>query len=175
MRSAEEEILSVPADLAAAASAVDGELSRIAEELLVAMASIRRSGRLLARRPAELAALTGSQLDLVRLVRRLPGVSVTRAAEELRLAPNTVSTLVRQLTDAGLMIRTTDAQDRRVARLALTEEMQQTVGAFRDRRIAMLCSALAELPARERQRVADGVEALAGLAALLPELEELGE
>ena len=50
--------------------------SGLADELLATMASIRRSGRLLARRPVELSTLTGAQLELVRLVRRRPGVSV---------------------------------------------------------------------------------------------------
>jgi hypothetical protein len=34
----------------------------------------------------------GPQVELVRVVRRLPGVSVADAAAELRPAPNTVST-----------------------------------------------------------------------------------
>ena len=70
------------------------DMTPLADELLGTMASIRRSGRLVASRPVELSALTGSQVDLVRLVRRRPGVSVTEAAAELRLAANTVSTLV---------------------------------------------------------------------------------
>ena len=116
------------------------------------MASIRRSGRRRAGRPHELSSLTQSQLDLVRLVRRLPNVSVTRAAEELHLAPNSVSTLVRQLTDAGMLIRTADDTDRRVARLDLTEEMRRKVGAFRDRRVALLVEAMQQLsPVEQRQ------------------------
>ena len=79
------------------------------------MAAIRRSGRLVGR-PPELSELTGAQLDLVRLVGRRPAVSVAQAAAELRLAANTVSTLVRQLTDAGLLLRRVDPVDRRIAR-----------------------------------------------------------
>ena len=139
------------------------------------MASIRRSGRLLARRPVVLSALTGSQLDLVRLVRRRPGLSVAQAAEELRLAANTVSTLVRQLTDAGLMIRTTDDQDRRVARLELTADMRHKVGVFRDRRIAVLSAAIAQLRPGDQQRLADAVAALGLLAARLPQQDALDE
>jgi DNA-binding MarR family transcriptional regulator len=129
-----------------------GELTGLADELLSSMASIRRSGRRRAGRPHELSALTQSQLDLVRLVRRLPNVSVTRAAEELHLAPNSVSTLVRQLTDAGMLIRTADDADRRVARLELSEDMRRKVGAFRDRRVALLVEAMQQLtPVEQRQ------------------------
>ncbi|HEY1635005.1 MAG TPA: winged helix-turn-helix transcriptional regulator, partial [Acidimicrobiales bacterium] len=70
----------------------------MADELLTNIASIRRAGRRQAGRPVELSSLTGAQLELLRLVRRRPGVSIADAAQELRLAPNTVSTLVRQLT-----------------------------------------------------------------------------
>lgn len=128
------------------------ELTGLADGLLSSMASIRRSGRRRGGRPHELSALTQSQLELVRLVRRLPNVSVTRAAEELHLAPNSVSTLVRQLTDAGMLIRTADDADRRVARLDLTVEMRRKVGAFRDRRVALLVEAMQRLsPAEQRQ------------------------
>ena len=69
------------------------------------MGAIRRSGRRHAGRPEELSQLTGSQLELVRLLRRRPGISVNQVADELNLAPNTVSTLVRQLVDAGFVVR----------------------------------------------------------------------
>jgi DNA-binding MarR family transcriptional regulator len=145
------------------------EPTQLADELLSAMASIRRSGRLVAARPAELSALTGAQIDLVRIVRRRPGISVSEAAAELRLAGNTVSTLVRQLTASGLLVRTADAADRRIARLALTPEMQQAVGAFRDRRVAVLASAMQELPAADRTLLADAVALIGRLATRLPD------
>jgi len=131
------------------------ELVTRADELLSVMASIRRSGRLLAKRPIELSTLTSSQLDLIRVVLRRPGVSVTNAAEELRLAPNTVSTLVRQLTDEHLLTRRIDPQDRRVARLDLTPGMRRKVSAFQDRRVAMLVSAMEQMTASDRRCLAD--------------------
>jgi DNA-binding MarR family transcriptional regulator len=145
------------------------EPTQLADELLSAMASIRRSARLVAARPAELSALTGSQLDLVRLVRRRPGTSVSEAADELRVAGNTVSTLIRQLTVAGLLIRTTDPFDRRIARLELTGEMQRSVSAFRDRRVAVLATAMYELPPGDRERLEDAVEVIGRLAGRLPD------
>jgi DNA-binding MarR family transcriptional regulator len=151
------------------ASDADAPFALLADELLTAMASIRRSARTAAGRPVELAALTAAQIDLVRLVRRRPGVSVGEAADTLRLAANTVSTLVRQLTEAGLLIRTPDPSDRRIARLELTGEMQHKVGAFRDRRVALLADAMAGLPPRDRRRVESAVEVLGRLAERLPD------
>lgn len=145
--------------------------SLLADELLATMASIRRSGRHVIGRPVELSGLTGSQVDLVRLVLRRPGVSVTEAAEELRLAANTVSTLVGQLTDAGLLTRRADDSDRRVARLELTPAMRRKVRAFRDRRVAMLSAAMGQLSAAEQRRLAGAVEVLGKLAARLPDPE----
>jgi DNA-binding MarR family transcriptional regulator len=142
-----------------------------ADDLLSVMASIRRSGRLLAGRPVELSTLTSSQIDLVRLILRRPGVSVTQAAEELRLAPNTVSTLIRQLSDQGLLIRRIDDQDRRVARLDLTPGMRRKVGAFRDRRVATLVGAMTQMSAKDRGRLADAVAILEELAGRLEEQE----
>ena len=144
-------------------------LPALADDLLAAVGAIRRSGRSVATRPVELSALTGAQLDLVRLVRRRPGVSVTRAADELGLAGNTVSTLVRQLTDAGMLIRRADDSDRRVARLELTDEMERTVGALRDRRVAVLSAGITALSPADQARLADAVDVLRTLAETLSE------
>jgi DNA-binding MarR family transcriptional regulator len=151
------------------------ELQNQAEGLLTAMASIRRSGGHLARRPVELSRLTGSQLDLVRVILRRPGVSVNEAAEELRLAPNTVSTLVRQLTDQNMLIRRADPTDRRVARLNLTPTMGRKVAAFRDRRLGTLVAALTRLSTRDQHRLAHAVDLLNHLAVELLEEERSDE
>lgn len=151
--------------------APEPDLPTLADELISTMASIRRSGRLVGR-PAELAELTGAQLDLVRTVRRRPGISVAEAAFELRLAPNTVSTLVRQLTNKGMLVRNVDGRDRRVARLKLTPEVARKVSRFRDRRIALLASAFDELQPAERRQLAAGIELLQQVAARLPDLAE---
>ena len=49
---------------------------------------------------------------------------MSEAAAELGLVPNTASTLVTKLAADGLLIRTVDADDRRVGRLRLTEPAQ---------------------------------------------------
>jgi DNA-binding MarR family transcriptional regulator len=151
------------------------ELQHRADGLLTAMASIRRSGGHLARRPVELSNLTGSQLDLVRVILRRPGVSVNQAAEELRLAPNTVSTLVRQLTDQNMVLRRADPTDRRVARLNLTPTMVRKVAAFRDRRLGTIVAATTRLSMRDQRRLAYAVELLDHLAAELLEQERSDE
>jgi DNA-binding MarR family transcriptional regulator len=135
------------------------------------MASIRRAGRRHAGRPVELSSLTGAQLELLRLVRRRPGVSIAEAAQELRLAPNTVSTLVHQLTKGGLMLRGVHGSDRRVARLELSAHIRRKVDAWRDRRVLALGDAIERLSPQDRRSM---VEALPVLARLAEHLEEQG-
>ena len=79
------------------------------------------------RRPHE------SQAELLRLVGRQPGISVREAATELGLVPNTASTLVSKLAADGLLIRSVDADDRRVGRLRLTEPAQRIADESRRR------------------------------------------
>jgi DNA-binding MarR family transcriptional regulator len=96
---------------------------------------------------------------------------VAQAAEELQLAPNTVSTLVRQLTDERLLLRHVDPIDRRVARLELTAGMQRKVGAFLDRRLAMLGTAMNRLSTGDQRQLTDSLAALVRLAERLKEQE----
>ncbi|MGH3003349.1 MAG: MarR family winged helix-turn-helix transcriptional regulator [Gaiellaceae bacterium] len=143
----------------------------IAAELLRATGSIRRTSRRRSTRPVELAALTGTQLELARLVRRRPGISVTDAARELRLAANTVSTLVRELTDRRIVVRRVDADDRRIARLKLSEDIRRKIDDWRDRRVVALGAAVEALPAADRRRLAGALPLLARLVEHLDEQE----
>lgn len=128
------------------------------------MAAVRRTTRRIEGRPALLAALTGSQLELVQLVSRQPGISVAEAAEALRLAANTVSTLVSQLTDVGVMVKRQDPVDRRVAQLYLEEETGRRVSNWRDRRAEVVASAMSRLSPRDGRRLVEAVTALGRLA-----------
>ena len=119
----------------------------------------------------ELSSLTGGQLELLRLVRRRPGVSIADAAQELRLAPNTVSTLVRQLTKGGLMLRRVHGSDRRVAQLELSADIRRKVDAWRDRRVLALGDAIERLSPDDHRSV---IDALPVLARLAEQLEDQG-
>ncbi len=136
----------------------------VADALLQETARIRRVGRRRQGRPEELVRLTGAQLELVKLVRRAPGVSVAQAAAELGLAANTVSTLVRRLTDEGMLVRTSDPTDRRIARLALPEALARRVGAYRDRRMVALGAAIATLDTDEQATIAAATALLGRVA-----------
>jgi DNA-binding MarR family transcriptional regulator len=122
----------------------------LSDDLLDAIAALRRQLRRSAGRPWPVEELNAAQIELLRVVRRRPRVSVAEAAEELGVAANTVSTLVGQLTVLGLLTRATDGADRRVARLSLTAAAQQRIESWRDRRSAVLADAMQRLSAQDR-------------------------
>jgi DNA-binding MarR family transcriptional regulator len=65
--------------------------------------------------------LRGAQVELLHVVADQPGIGVAAAAGRLHLVDNSVSTLVNQLVASGLLSRGTDPEDRRAARLELTD------------------------------------------------------
>ena len=136
----------------------------LADELFAAIGRFRRSTRRAAGVPWSVDDLTTAQAELLRLIRRQPGVSVADAAAELRLAPNTVSTLVRQLVDGGQLTRTLDTDDRRVARLDLTPTARRRVERWRDHRSELAAEAIGRLDADDRAALARAVPIIADLA-----------
>ncbi len=118
---------------------------------------------------ASFVGLTESQAELLRLVARQPGISVSAAAAELGLAANTASTLVSKLSSEGLLTRTPDPDDRRVGRLELTAPAQKLADASRAARRAALAEALDELDEDDTRALAEGLRVLAKLTTTLRE------
>lgn len=143
----------------------------LAEGMLASLDTVRRQARRIAGRAWPIAPLTGSQVELLRLVRRHPDISIAEAAVELGSAANTVSTLVRQLVEVGLLRRVADPADRRVARLSLTAAARRRVNAWRDRRAAVVAVALGDLSAADRWALAAALPALGRLFAALHDRE----
>ncbi len=104
--------------------------------------------------------LPAAQLDLVRLIGQQPGIGVADAAARLRLAPNTVSTLVRQLIEADLVRRDRDPEDGRSARLSLTSAAEARLAAWRARRAAAARRAIERLGEDDRARLEAAIPAL---------------
>lgn len=113
--------------------------------------------------------LTESQAELLWLVGRQPGVSVSAAAAELGLVPNTASTLVSRLVSDGLLIRTVGGTDRRIGQLRLAEPAQQIIDASRAARRALLTEVLDELDSDHIESLTKGLEVLDMLTRKLQE------
>jgi DNA-binding MarR family transcriptional regulator len=89
----------------------------------------------------------------------------------LRLAPNTVGTLVGELVEEGFLVCTRDLDDARVVRLHLRSKARARFGAWRDQGGHILDDALASLTPRERAQLVRALPALAQLTAALEGLE----
>jgi DNA-binding MarR family transcriptional regulator len=146
---------------------MDVDRLRVAEELPAALGSVRRALRRSLEGGPLFGPLTGAQAELLRLVRRQSGVSVAKAAAELRLAANTVSTLVGQLSRAGLLVRAPDPGDRRIVRLRLTELAQRQVQRRQADQQRILAEALAHLSPAQVTALAAAVPALSALVEAL--------
>jgi DNA-binding MarR family transcriptional regulator len=132
--------------------------------LFRALSDLRRLLRRTIRRDFPVAPLSPSQAELLDLVDRRPGIGVREAAETLRLAPNTISTLVRSLTDAGLLARERDETDARAVRLRVTRSARRRIVAWQQCSASALDDALTSLTADDRRRIVDALPALGRLA-----------
>jgi DNA-binding MarR family transcriptional regulator len=146
-----------------------GASQQLAAEVLAAISAIRRVARRAARSAWHQEPPPPAQSELLRLAATRPGITVAEAAHELRLAPNTVSTLVGRLDAAGLLDRTRAVSDGRSVRLSVTDRGTRRIAEFRDLRAELAGRALDRLSAGDRQALADAVPALLRFAAQLAE------
>jgi DNA-binding MarR family transcriptional regulator len=145
------------------------DLDILARDLLDEWAAARRLLRRKVRSAMGEPALPTAQLELLRLVELQPGIRVGDAARSLRLAPNTISTLVRELKQTQLLEAGAGDDDGRAVHLSLTDAARKRFGRWRDERVQTLVSAIAELSEAERQALR---EAQPGMKALVEQLEE---
>jgi DNA-binding MarR family transcriptional regulator len=138
-------------------------------EVFRVVGRFRRQLRRSAGRSFDSARLTESQSELLWLVGRQSGISVSAAAAELGLVPNTASTLVSKLVAKGLLIRTAGETDRRVGQLRLAGTAQQIVDASRAARRALLAEVLNELDDNQIDSLTKGLEVLDTIAQRLQE------
>lgn len=128
-----------------------------------AIARLRRAMRRAARADDPGNELSVAQLELLSCLQENPGSRPSRVARLLRLAPNSVTTLVNGLQARGLVTRSSGGDDRRAVSLTLTEEGQHAVARWRTTNTAIVRRAFGELAPRSREL----------LAAALPALGEL--
>lgn len=141
----------------------------LAADVFRVVGRFRRQLRRSAGRGFDSVRLTESQSELLWLVGRQPGISVSAAAAELGLVANTASTLVSKLVAGGFLTRSVGATDRRVGELALAEPTQQIVDASRAARRALLSEVLGELDDDQIESLAKGLEVLDTMTHLLQE------
>jgi DNA-binding MarR family transcriptional regulator len=149
------------------AQAPPAAASQEAAELLAAISAVRRTARQAVRRAWHEEPLPTAQSELLRLVADRPGITVAEAARELRLAPNTVSTLVGRLADQGLLGRERAQADARSVRLSVTDRARQRLADWRDLRADLTQIAMLQLADEDRRILAYAAPALLRLAERL--------
>jgi DNA-binding MarR family transcriptional regulator len=140
-------------------------------QLADVLARIGRGLRYRTRAARELLDVTHSESDLLRLLARKPGIRVHDAATELGIASNSVSTLIKQLSRAGLLTRCADPLDGRVAQLRLTSEAEAWVKQVGNAREEALGRAIETLDARDRQRLQEALPAMLQVSRALARKE----
>jgi DNA-binding MarR family transcriptional regulator len=136
----------------------------LAPELAKVLARIGRKLRYRTRAAREALDVTHSESELLRLLARRPGIRVHEAALELGVASNSVSTLVKQLSRAELIERSTDPADGRAACLQLTPQAEAWVTRVGNAREEVIDRALASLAAEDRLALQAALPALGRFA-----------
>jgi DNA-binding MarR family transcriptional regulator len=128
----------------------------------VRMATARLYRRL---RQHSLGGLTPSQLSCLTSVEKLGPVRLGDLAVNEGVAPPTLTRIVANLVELGMVDRTADPDDARAARLTITDKGRNTLQAVREERTAYLVDRLHALEPADRQHLPE-------LADLLERLSE---
>ena len=144
-----------------------GRQAGIAAEFLAALSAVRRTARRTTRQTWSADPLPVAQGELLRLVIAQPGISVAEAAGELRLAPNTVSTLVGRLVTQDLLTRHRGLSDGRAVFLTATAAAHKRIAGYRDLRAELTQAAMARLSPEDVDALAGAVPAMLRLAERL--------
>jgi DNA-binding MarR family transcriptional regulator len=135
----------------------------VADELSLLLGRLHRTLRRAARSDQPDEPLPAAQMEVLRVVQAQPGIGVKAVAAALGTAPNTVSTLVGDLTTGGLLDRSPAPENRRAVRLTLTPNADALINGYTDRRRRIAVSAADQLDPAD----------VAALAAALPALNRL--
>ncbi|MGA8113598.1 MAG: MarR family transcriptional regulator, partial [Actinocatenispora sp.] len=111
--------------------------------------------------------LAVAQLELMAGLAERPGARPGELARSLRLAPNTVTTLVNGLARTGMVTRTDDPTDRRMVRLALTSAGHDALASWAGTNELILHRAQENLTDEQRAALRAALPALTQLVAVI--------
>ena len=104
--------------------------------------------------------LTPTMRAAVGTIAREGPLTLGELAAVEQVAPPTATKVVAKLEELGLVEREPDTTDRRVVRVALSDAGRRWLDADRGRRHAWLAERIDALPADDRKRLREAVEAL---------------
>jgi DNA-binding MarR family transcriptional regulator len=132
-----------------------GDLERIHEFTSLLIASTRSPRQRERLQRALGVSLSETNLGVLRLVQRSGPVAVSEVARRLEVDLSNASRQLRALEDQGLVTRTVDPDDRRVARVALTASGRRVLERARAVALNDYAVALDDWSARDRAQLAD--------------------
>ena len=137
-----------------------GEQSADARGLTDVVSRLRRVLRSSIRTDYPWESLPMAQVELLQSLAESAPARVGDLAARLRLAPSTVSGLISQMITSGLVERGTDAHDRRVAVVGLSEAGGRQLAEWNAAHQRRIAGALAELEPAERAAIDGALPAL---------------
>ncbi|MFI9064274.1 MarR family winged helix-turn-helix transcriptional regulator [Streptomyces sp. NPDC053429] len=105
--------------------------------------------------------LSNLQVRALVVVRRVPGINLTRLAEEVGTGAPATSRLCDRLEAAGLLKRHRLEGNRREIGLTLTLHGQETIDRLQELRSEALEKVLSHMPSDQRRNLVDGLRAFA--------------
>ncbi len=115
--------------------------------------------------------LPAAQIEILQRVSQQPALRVNELAAQLRLAPNTVSTLTRQMVAVGLLSVQEDPADGRVRRLSLSDGGRDQLEGWQRAQEEMLAAAVSLLEGADRTAIIAAIPALTRLVRALDGLD----
>jgi len=146
----------------------DSTGEQVGRRLADTVARLRRAMRRAARATAPDNPLSVAQLELMARLGERPASRPGELARALRIAPNTVTTLVNVLVRERMVVRDDDPADRRTVRLTLTERGRAALAAWEATNEQILHRAQSRLAGEQRAALR---AALPALTALIEEIE----
>ncbi|WP_042430655.1 MarR family winged helix-turn-helix transcriptional regulator [Streptacidiphilus anmyonensis] len=105
--------------------------------------------------------LTLPQFRMLVLLHSRGGMNLSRLAEQLAVNPSTAMRMIDRLIAAGMVVRETNAQDRREVSIALTDKGADTVVEATERRRADIAEIIDRMPAEHRVGLVQALRAFA--------------
>ncbi|MDQ0795774.1 MarR family winged helix-turn-helix transcriptional regulator [Streptomyces sp. B1I3] len=110
-----------------------------------------------------------NQTRVMDVVDRMPGINMGDLGRQLAMAAPSVSRMCDRLQAAGLLRRTSTAEDRREVQLRLTDVGAAHLGVLRHRRQQFLRETMNDMAPTARRALATGLSAFCEAAAAPPQ------
>jgi DNA-binding MarR family transcriptional regulator len=138
-----------------------------ADQLTRLLGPLRRAALGRTRARAKVPDLPDAQIELLRTLSDHGPLGTGEAAERLRVAPSTVSNLVRTMTEQGLITRRVSPTDLRATSLAASTRALALLRRYDEAGGSVIREALDTLPPGRRKQLDEAMPALAELLAAL--------